>query len=30
MLLIKNGKIITMTGQTYDKGSILIDNARLE
>ena len=26
MLLIKNGKILTMTGKTYENGSILTDN----
>ena len=25
MLLIKNGKILTMAGKSYDKGDILID-----
>ena len=24
MLLIKNGKVITMSGKTYDNGSVLI------
>ena len=26
MLLIKNGKVVTMAGPTYEKGCILIDN----
>ncbi len=29
MLLIKNGKILTMAGTTYDRGSILIDNKKI-
>lgn len=29
MLLIKNGKILTMTGKDYEKGSILIDNGKI-
>ncbi|KHD35654.1 amidohydrolase [Clostridium acetobutylicum] len=29
MLLIKNGKIITMTGKNYDKGCVLIDNGKI-
>jgi len=29
MLLIKNGKILTMAGTTYENGSILIDNKKI-
>ncbi|AAK81264.1 amidohydrolase [Clostridium acetobutylicum] len=29
MLLIKNGKILTMTGVNYDSGSVLIDNGKI-
>ena len=29
MLLIKNGKIITMSGKTYDNGSILIKDKKI-
>lgn len=29
MLLIKNGKIVTMAGPTYERGSILIDNKKI-
>jgi imidazolonepropionase-like amidohydrolase len=29
MLLIKNGKVVTMAGPTYEKGCILIDNKKI-
>lgn len=29
MLLIKNGKILTMTGKNYTKGSVLVDNGKI-
>jgi len=29
MLLIKNGKILTMTGKNYDKGCVLVDNGKI-
>lgn len=29
MLLIKNGKVITMSGKTYDNGSVLIKNKKI-
>jgi len=29
MILIKNGKILTMEGKTYESGSILIDNGKI-
>lgn len=29
MLLIKNGRILTMAGKTYERGSILIDNGKI-
>lgn len=29
MLLIKNGKVITMSGKTYDNGSVLIKDQKL-
>lgn len=29
MILIKKGKILTMAGKTYEKGSILIDNGKI-
>lgn len=29
MLLIKNGKVITMYGKTYDNGSVLIKDKKL-
>lgn len=29
MLLIKNGKVITMCGKTYDNGSVLIKDKKL-
>ena len=28
MLLIKNGKVITMSGKTYDNGSVLIKDKK--
>ena len=30
MLLIKNGKILTMAGVTYDSGCVLINNGKIE
>ena len=29
MLLIKNGKVLTMTGIDYDKGYVLIDEGKI-
>lgn len=29
MILIKNGKILTMTGKTYDKGCVLVDGEKI-
>lgn len=29
MMLIKNGKILTMAGKTYEKGCILVDNGKI-
>ena len=29
MILIKNGKILTMAGKVLEKGSILIDNKKI-
>ena len=29
MLLIKNGKVITMSGKTYDNGFVLIKDKKL-
>jgi imidazolonepropionase-like amidohydrolase len=29
MLLIKNAKILTMTGADYDNGNILIDGSKI-
>ena len=30
MRLIKNGKILTMAGKSYEKGSILIDGSKIK
>ena len=29
MILIKNGKIITMTGENYENGCVLIDDGKI-
>ncbi|WP_234122699.1 amidohydrolase [Clostridium hydrogenum] len=29
MLLIKNGRVLTMTGTNYEKGSIIVDNGKI-
>ncbi|MCD2348694.1 amidohydrolase [Clostridium guangxiense] len=29
MLLVKNGKILTMTGRNYEKGCVLVDNGKI-
>ena len=30
MLFIQNGKLLTMAGRSYEKGSILIKNGKIE